>query len=144
MLRDQSGNYLPLWNAMLAAQALNRYHGVRQAPLEPPPDDSSQDGVGPGYVYFVLAGQHIKVGYSATPFGRASDVAGSVPEPPSLIVVVPGKRKDEAAVHEMFSADRQQGEWFSASTKLLNLMTRCAQARRVVLGTANIRKTSFR
>lgn len=131
-LCDETGRYLPLWNAMLAAYALNQRYGVGGPPPRPPGNHSPERRQG-SFLYFVLAGESVKIGYSTSFVGRAADAASSVPAPPTIAVVVPGSRKDEAALHKLFAPDRLQGEWFRATNKLLDFMARCVRARCVVL-----------
>lgn len=138
-LKDAAGNYLPLWNAMLEAHALNRYHGVRE-PAPTPPAEEEQANAKSAFVYFVQVDENVKIGFSSSPFGRAADIGRNGAVPPTMILVVRGTRKDEARLHQMFSEQRLQGEWFAVTRKLHNLMVRCAQAGRVTFGTTAVKK----
>jgi hypothetical protein len=138
-LQDATGAWLSLWHAMLEAHRINLFHGVREQAPQPPVNEPAVAGE-KGYVYFVLVGQHMKIGFSRNASGRASDIAGGGAVPASMIVVLPGSRKDEAALHNLFAADRLQGEWFHATQKINNLVVRSVYAQRITLAIAAPKK----
>jgi hypothetical protein len=78
------------------------------------------------YVYFLRAGDRIKIGVSWKPFSRLADLAGSAHASVSTVVIVPGTRADERRLHRLFDAYRTNGEWFKAAAPLLTTMARCA------------------
>lgn len=81
-----------------------------------------------GRVYFVAAGDYIKIGYTSAPIGNrlhslANEVKSStrVTLPAGLdrsarlrlIVAIPGcVMRDEKRLHSLFAAHRVAGEWF--------------------------------
>lgn len=132
-LKGEDGAWLPLVEAIEAARAINSElpSGAARArpPIERRPAANKK-----GFVYFCLCGEHIKIGFSTRPLSRISAISGSHPAPMEILVVVPGTFGDEQRLHAVFSDFRLGGEWFEACRQILNLMTRCVHARRVVYG----------
>jgi hypothetical protein len=66
-----------------------------------------------GWVYFAEADGATKIGFSKdNPDGRVSALQGGNPHPLKLIVAVPGDRRMEKHLHQMFYLYRLKGEWF--------------------------------
>ncbi len=65
-----------------------------------------------GYVYFIRAGDHVKVGYSAQPLDRLQTLQTSHPEKLEILCTIPGSIKTERSLHARFQSYRVRGEWF--------------------------------
>lgn len=63
------------------------------------------------WVYFMQAGDAIKIGYSTDPQSRLTSHKTSNPDA-KFIACVPGSRTDEQSLHRKFVYHRLQGEWF--------------------------------
>jgi DNA-binding XRE family transcriptional regulator len=60
----------------------------------------------------------IKIGYSADPWSRFVKVQSDSPTRITLRAIIEGDQGGEAALHARFSASRERGEWFAATTDL--------------------------
>jgi hypothetical protein len=72
----------------------------------------------PPVVYFIRAGDMIKIGTTTTLPSRMDALAVSTPEKLEILLVVPGGRTEERQVHALFREDRVRGEWFRPSERL--------------------------
>jgi hypothetical protein len=82
------------------------------------------------YVYFVRcsASGLIKIGYSAShPDRRLCGLRGASATRLEPIGYIPGDRSTEGRIHAMFAADRDHGEWFRPSDRLLYFVRRWVQ-----------------
>lgn len=75
-----------------------------------------------GYVYFVRAGEAIKIGYSVHPVKRMSELQTANPEPMELLGALRGTLQDEKAIHADFSHLEIREEWFRAEEELLDFI----------------------
>lgn len=132
-LKDTNGHWLDMPEAMAAAATLNKQFGVKgEQPVTV--NIHARRPRRKGFVYFVVLGDRIKIGFSATPAARFRALDTGAPEEPSLLVAVPGTQRDEYQLHAIFDADRVKGEWFNGSQQLMNLILRCVKARAVTFG----------
>ncbi len=69
-------------------------------------------------VYFIRAGDRVKIGMTASLPGRVDQLQVSTQEKLEILLVVPGGRAEEKQVHALFAADRVRGEWFTLSPAL--------------------------
>lgn len=67
-------------------------------------------------VYFIKAGEFIKIGYtsSTTIKGRLGSLQSGYPTPLTVLGVMDGLGPTEMAVHDLLAKHRVSGEWFSA------------------------------
>lgn len=72
-----------------------------------------------GFVYFLWAGEAIKVGFSKDPFSRVASLRTSISDPVRMVFAVPGTLGDEKRLHRRLRSQRLRGEWFKASTATL-------------------------
>lgn len=72
-----------------------------------------------GNIYFIRAGDKIKIGYSTRPLGRLKALQTSHPGKLELIGTRPGSREFETELHDRFIALHVRGEWFEAKQPLL-------------------------
>lgn len=65
-----------------------------------------------GYVYFLSAGDYIKIGYSETIHQRINQLQTGCPFKLELVSVMPGTMKTEKMLHNKFNKHRYNNEWF--------------------------------
>lgn len=65
-----------------------------------------------GFVYAMVSGDVVKIGYSTNPRARASQVRCNTPADIDLVGYIPGTVDDERAFHARLSEWRISGEWF--------------------------------
>lgn len=73
-------------------------------------------------VYFIQCGDLVKIGTAANPNRRISELRSANPYPLTLRATMAGGLATELALHALFQADRQQGEWFALSPALEGLI----------------------
>lgn len=71
-----------------------------------------------GWVYFIQADKHIKIGYSVDPMDRLSIADVFNPYPVSCLGLLQGERRLEYEIHTRFKNCRVRGEWFDAKPVL--------------------------
>lgn len=74
-------------------------------------------------IYFLRAGEYVKIGYSADPAQRVADFQTANPIDLEIIAVHHGSRREEAMLHRKFAAHRVRGEWFAADPVILEHAT---------------------
>lgn len=74
---------------------------------------------GQGYVYFLVSGAYVKIGFSTKPAGRLSALATGVGSDIDAFVLIKGNRTLEKRLHLIFRAHRTQGEWFKRHAKVM-------------------------
>lgn len=86
-----------------------------------------------GVIYYVGAGDFIKIGFSRNIEARLIKMITDVPHEISLLHVEPGTFRTEKILHRAFSEFRVRGEWFKAAPELLaHIDTR----KRIIAGVA--------
>lgn len=69
-----------------------------------------------GHIYYIRVGDHIKVGYAKNLSSRLM----AYPPTATLLASHPGTRKDEQALHSMFTVHRVGGrEWYNPTPEIL-------------------------
>ena len=86
-----------------------------------------------GYVYFLRAGERIKIGFSKNPFGRASQMSTGMSFDISAFSFVRGTEGDERGAHYCLREHRVSREWFSASPAVVKFMMNSIAFGRIVL-----------
>lgn len=81
-----------------------------------------------GHVYFLKAGNSVKIGFSTNVKGRLRTIQTGCPSTAIIVKVVKGTVKTEAAFHKRFSEYRQIGEWFDLRGRLARYLDRCVFA----------------
>ncbi len=71
------------------------------------------------YVYFVRAGEHVKIGRAVDVAQRVRELQVGHPHPLALVVSVPAHAALELAIHRRFQHLRTQGEWFRIDDDLV-------------------------
>lgn len=69
-------------------------------------------------VYFLAAGQYVKIGYTNNLTSRVCDLQGANPEPLRVLAYVAGGRELEREYHLRFADDRHFLEWFRLTPRL--------------------------
>jgi len=70
-------------------------------------------------VYFIGAGDRIKIGFSRRPTERLKDLQTSHHLKLELLATMPGSFQTEARLHKRFAHLKQKGEWFVARPELI-------------------------
>lgn len=115
------------WFSFGEAIDWSREFDVARAPATPAPEARPVPWQNPnkkGYVYFLWAGDRIKIGFSTNPALRIAKLMTGVSVPPRFIVAAPGTLADEQAFHAKLRGRRSQGEWFEATRTVVRLMQR--------------------
>lgn len=73
-------------------------------------------------VYFVRDGDLVKIGFSNDTEQRVRNIIRGLHGNGEFLGCMPGDREVEAHVHAMFGEDREYGEWFRSSPRLLDLV----------------------
>lgn len=74
------------------------------------------------WVYFIVAGEWVKIGSSNHPTRRMSELQTGAQIDAEFMVAVRGTRRDEAQLHHRLAAYRSRGEWFELSPELRRIM----------------------
>lgn len=113
-----SGVSLGVYAAREAAEAALDVH-LRKAAAEQrcPPPLLSWPIL--GGVYFVAAGQQVKIGVAKNIRARLAGLQTSSPVPLRLLAFAPGGLAEERAYHREFAAHRLLGEWFELAPAIL-------------------------
>lgn len=75
-----------------------------------------------GFVYFIRAGDAIKIGFSIHPIKRVDELQIGNPEELELLGAFGGTERDEKALHADFSHLEIRSEWFRAEQELLDFI----------------------
>lgn len=136
-LKDEEGNWMALRPAMAAAERINAVLDASRSDTgrisRRSPTDSDPDNMLPGYVYFIWAGNRVKVGFSANPFSRLSSLKTSISSPIEKFIVVPGTMAAEQRLHRRFEKHHSHGEWFKPTKAMEQVI-----ARMLIAGTADL------
>lgn len=81
---------------------------------------------GLGFVYFMVAGDFVKIGYSADPLARAAGVQTGSAQKITSIIAIRGTVADERKLHRTFKVYRVSGEWFRKTPPIISAMARAA------------------
>jgi len=103
----------------LSAEILECYQQNETKPETEPEKISNPES----YVYFIKAGDFIKIGYSEkSPERRLKEMQTASPLKLEIIVTLKGNRNKEKELHCKFRHLREQGEWFRAAEELKNFI----------------------
>lgn len=73
-------------------------------------------------IYFIQAGDLIKIGYTVDIKKRLIALRTSSPVALILLGIMPGGPKVEAELHERFASSRRHGEWFHRNARLIRFI----------------------
>lgn len=79
-----------------------------------------------GYIYFLVAGDAIKIGFTTRPTVRIEALKTGLAEKIESIVIVRGSRSDEKRLHALLVHYRRNGEWFMNTDPVREVMARSA------------------
>lgn len=79
------------------------------------------------YVYFLHAGEFIKIGFSAKPHERISTLQTGSPHKLQLVLVIEGGKEKESELHGRFNKWRYHGEWFYYSDEIKSFVLESAK-----------------
>lgn len=85
-----------------------------------------------GFIYFVEAGDHIKIGYAKDWQSRIASLQTGHHQTLRVIGAVAGNISDEQALHRRFRYLRSRGEWFRKSHDLLDYIARATKLGRYI------------
>jgi hypothetical protein len=78
----------------------------------------------PGFVYFIVSGERVKIGYSVNPKMRLKRLKTGAPQPLEIVATVPAYPHNERRLHKQFSDYRLHGEWFRHEGELRAFIAR--------------------
>jgi hypothetical protein len=107
------------WLATLAAEIEQAEPGILQESRDVLGAIDTAEHLTAG-VYFIRAGDAVKIGMSGDVRTRIRTLRTMSPVPIELIGVIPGGREVEADLHRMWANLRLHGEWFRAAPILLS------------------------
>lgn len=81
-------------------------------------------------VYFIGAGDRIKIGFSYRPTERLKDLQTSHHMTLELLATMPGSYQTEARLHKKFAHLKQKGEWFVARPELIEYIDQISGKRK--------------
>lgn len=131
-LKDPEGNWLDPEAAAAAASDLNKQAAGAGLPISLARPRKRQKG----FVYFLRAGDFVKIGFTSHPTGRARELQTGLPGGIDFIVAVSGSREDEQRLHGELSMHHVRGEWFRAVPAVLATITRSVGLGRAMLAAA--------
>jgi hypothetical protein len=77
-------------------------------------------------IYYIQAGEYLKIGYTGSPTadGRLAALQTASPLDLRILATEPGEVVDETALHRRFAHLRVRGEWFRFEGELLDHVAR--------------------
>lgn len=75
-------------------------------------------------VYFMKAGQRVKIGYTTGLKKRVADLQTAIADRIIVLLTIPGDQTLERLLHEKFAKYRLQGEWFDAGPEITLFINR--------------------
>ncbi len=81
------------------------------------------------FVYFFGSGPNIKIGYTTDWRGRLRTLSTAQAHHIAPVVVIPGDRRLEAALHQKFAHLRLHGEWFELGSEIVAYLAEIADQR---------------
>src|SRR5690348_3896500 len=75
------------------------------------------------FIYFFACREFVKIGWSTDPAQRLSAVQVSNPDPVTLVALISGGEREEAALHSAFKTLYHRAEWYRAEGRLAELIT---------------------
>lgn len=109
--------------AMQLAVLLDEYK-FKSSDLKWKPQDQELRQTGQEVVYFLKAGNFIKIGKSTgSPAGRVFELQTGCPFPIEVIGYIPGGYELERKLHKSFAMCHAHGEWFHAKRELTDYVS---------------------
>lgn len=102
---------------------------ARRAAYTPPPQPKPAPKiVGHGHVYFLRAGNVVKIGHSTNLRSRFKSLKTGIAEDARVVKIMPGGRNREREFHKRFAEYRLRGEWFDLRGALAKYLEMCIHA----------------
>jgi hypothetical protein len=79
-----------------------------------------------GYVYFIKAGDHIKIGFTTKPDMRLKGLATGSASEIVVLAMIPARQAEERKAHAALADHRVRGEWFTDCEPVRSYMSRLA------------------
>ncbi len=76
-------------------------------------------------IYFVRAGEFIKIGYSNSPWSRFDNLQTANPDLLEMIAISPGDYAMESELFSVFSEYHYRGEWFHNGSRIQEYCRAC-------------------
>jgi len=109
---------VPVTDKIESATGLKPYYAAAIISHAIAPCVSKEDRKETGYVYFVAAGDLVKIGWAINPVDRLKQIQHISPIKLNLIKYFSGDRSVESSLHKKFAAYRKRGEWFIKSKEI--------------------------
>ncbi|TPM53286.1 GIY-YIG nuclease family protein [Mesorhizobium sp. B2-2-4] len=108
---------------------INAEQEARRAAYIPPPIPKRQPPPAEhGHIYFMKAGNAVKIGRSANLRSRFKSLQTGSAEEARIVKVLPGGKRREKEFHKRFSEYRLRGEWFDLRGALAKYLEMCIHA----------------
>jgi len=95
-----------------------------------------------GSVYFLRAGERIKIGFATNVARRVRDIRAHLPDEPELVLTMYGSMGLERALHARFASLALRNEWFRLEAPITSFITKL-QARQQRLPSARTEEKRF-
>jgi hypothetical protein len=119
------------WTSEKVQPQPNDWRVYECEPSEGNPFDAVLQKTGPrmGYIYFFqsVLGGPVKIGFATNVHARLETIQAMCPFQLKLLGIREGTHQDERNIHIMFHDQRDHGEWFSESDKLLDFIRKNAR-----------------
>lgn len=127
-LKDEEGQWLTLADAKQKAMELNvnieTNSKTGDLPSPKPTIQKPPGSKADGYVYFVVSGSAIKIGFSAQGLRRIGELKVGLSRGIAGAAIVPGRHSQEQRLHYILRKYRRHGEWFENCTFVRTAMFR--------------------
>lgn len=77
-----------------------------------------------GFVYFLVAGTRVKIGFSTSPSARVKQLKTGIGHKIDAFMYVRGTALDEKKLHHLLKAFRREGEWFEHTLTVKRVVVR--------------------
>lgn len=92
-------------------------------------------------IYFIKAGKkHVKIGFSKDPIERLKSLQTGNPHKLEIVTTIPGSYETEKALHNYFSRNKREGEWFHITGELENCLKAANWPKRKNVEPANLKQ----
>ena len=85
------------------------------------------------WVYFLIAGDWVKIGYSREPLRRTYDVGEALPIETTMVIALRGSVTAERGLHRVLSFYKSRGEWFQFASPIREIIIRSVAAGRLLV-----------
>lgn len=108
---------------------INAEHEARRAAyVPPPPPKKPKPPAEHGHVYFMKAGNAVKIGRSTNLRSRFKSLQTGSADAARIVKILPGGKRREKEFHKRFAEYRLRGEWFDLRGTLAKYLEMCVHA----------------